>query len=121
MTDRRTIFLVTLFLGLVVLGGLGAVVTLVLFDKVVPELIGNVTTAALGALSALLVSTRVDPAQIPAERPSAADPPAPQFLPDPGFKPGSGSGWVERRLETDERIKPAPKRTRAKPAKLSGE
>lgn len=78
MTDSRVIFLVTMFLGLIVLGGMGAVVALTLSDREIPEMIGLVTTGALGSLASLLVSTRVDPAQLPTAKPSVADsPPSP--------------------------------------------
>lgn len=73
MTDRRTILLVTTFLGLIVLGGLASVVALTLAGQGVPEVVGLVTTAALGSLASLLVSTRVDPAQLPAAESSVAD------------------------------------------------
>lgn len=73
MTDRRTVFLVTLALALVVLGGLGGVVFLTAVGRPLPDVLSNITTTALGALGALLVSTRVDPGQLPAQRPSVAD------------------------------------------------
>ena len=84
MTDKRTIFLVTIFLGLVILGGMASVVALTLFDKAIPDIVGNVTTTALGALSALLVSTKVDPGQLSSAEPSVVDPPAGATL-SPGF------------------------------------
>lgn len=75
MTDRRTIFVVTLALALVVLVGLVSMVALALAHVETPDAVASVTTTALGALGALLVSTRVDPAQIPAAEPSAAEVP----------------------------------------------
>jgi len=75
MTDRRTVFVVTIALAMLCIGGLGSVVALTLFNKAIPDLVSNVVTTALGALAALLASTRSDPGQLPAADPSVADHP----------------------------------------------
>ena len=101
MTDKKTIYMVTAFLGVVILGGMAAIVTLTLFDKAIPDIIGNVTTTALGALGALLVSTKVDPGQLSSAEPSVTDPPKAGAARAP--KP---EGYVEQRLATDEGSRP---------------
>ena len=106
MTDKRTIYLVTTFLGLVVLGGMASVLALTLFDKVVPDILGNVTTTALGALAALLVSTKVDPGQLSSAEPSVTDRPKSGATRAPKLE-----GGVEARPAATLGV-PAPKTTR---------
>jgi hypothetical protein len=57
-TPAGVIRLVTAGLVLVVLTGMISVAVLAANGDVVPEVLGNITTTALGALAALLVSTR---------------------------------------------------------------
>lgn len=59
-TDTLTVRLVVVMLGLVVLGGLAGTVWLISQHFTAADLnsVGYVTTGALGALSAVLVSTR---------------------------------------------------------------
>lgn len=77
---------------------MASILTLTLFDKAIPDILGNVTTTALGALSALLVSTKVDPGQLASAEPSVEDKPAGATrAPD---------GYVEKRLATDEGNQP---------------
>lgn len=91
MTDRRVVFAVTIFLGLIVLGGLASIVALTMAGKPVPEMIALTTTTALGSLGTLLASTHVDPGQLPAARPSVEDAPT-----TPTEK------WIRTRLATDD-------------------
>lgn len=58
MTDPRTIRIITVALSAVVLVGLVGIIALAAWDKTIPDPLQNITSAALGALAAMLVSTR---------------------------------------------------------------
>lgn len=62
MTDRRTVLAVALGLVLIALAGVAGITLLAFTDHQAPEVLGNVTVGALGALAALLASTRSGPA-----------------------------------------------------------
>lgn len=94
MTDRRTVLLVAGALALIVLVGMGSVVFLTAVGRQVPEVLASVTTTALGGLGTFLVSTRVNPAQLPAERPSVADVDVEPTTPN--------ERWIRARLATDD-------------------
>ena len=92
MTDRRTITVVVTSLALLCLGGLAGVVFLAAVNQDIPDLVSNVVTTSLGALAALLASTRVDPGQLPAERPSVADTPKAAAEPKPARRVRKAAG-----------------------------
>jgi len=71
-TSPKTVQAVTLGLIVVVVAGLVGVVILAATSHPVPDVLGNITTTALGALAALLVSTR-----------TGAEPPPPPPPPQP--------------------------------------
>lgn len=76
MTDRRTVYTVVLALAITVVGGVLGSLLLASMDVETPALVSDLAKIALGALGAVLATTRVDPAQLPAPDPNAADPPA---------------------------------------------
>lgn len=64
MTDRRIPLVVTYGLVLICVVGLLAVIACTLTSNPVPDVIGNVTSASLGGLTALLASTRSEPGPV---------------------------------------------------------
>ncbi len=60
-TPRNAVMAVILIIGVVTVGGVGAITWLASTHTAVPEVLSSVTTTALGALAALLVSTRTVP------------------------------------------------------------
>lgn len=58
MTDRKIVLIVAVGLLVVVLSGIAGVIVLTLASKDVPDVLSNIATTGLGALAALLVSTR---------------------------------------------------------------
>lgn len=58
MTDRKTVLAVVILLGLLAIACVGGAVTLVAFDKSVPDGLWTIGAGAAGALGAVLASTR---------------------------------------------------------------
>ena len=65
MTDKRTVLAVVVLLGLVALASLAGAVVLIAFDKAVPDGIWTTGSAAVGALAAVLATTRSIPPEAP--------------------------------------------------------
>lgn len=72
MTDRNTVLIVTIGLALTVLACVGGIIYLTAINEAIPEPLSSIATTSLGALAALLVSTHVAPAQLPAQEPNVA-------------------------------------------------
>jgi hypothetical protein len=66
VTDRTTIRLVVIFLGLVALAGVGLVGVLAYQEKSVPDALIALSSGALSAVAALLVRTGSEPPDPPA-------------------------------------------------------
>jgi len=60
-TSKLTINLVVILLGVALLSCIGGAIGLTAFNKTVPDQLWTVGTTALGALAAILVSTRTTP------------------------------------------------------------
>lgn len=78
MTDRRTVYTVVLALAVTVVAGVLGSLVLAAVHVDTPAIVADLAKIALGALGAVLATTRVDPAQLPAPDPNAADPPMAQ-------------------------------------------
>lgn len=61
MADRFTLRAVTVALALFAMLGLAAMTYLAAIDKPAPDAISNLTSAAVGAVAALLARTSVEP------------------------------------------------------------
>jgi hypothetical protein len=77
--DQKTARLVVLVLGFLALGGLVAIVTLALFEKPIPEVLGLQTAAAFGAVASML--NKVTGHGVPGPRPVEVQQPAGQPVP----------------------------------------
>lgn len=65
MTDKSTVRIVTVGLALMALLGLAGMIYLAAIEKPVPDAVSNLTSAAVGAVAALLARTSVEPDPIP--------------------------------------------------------
>lgn len=61
MTDRRTVLTVVIGVAVLAFAGLIGIVVLALFERPIPDALGNVTVGGLTALGAILASTRSSP------------------------------------------------------------
>ncbi len=65
MTDRQTVRLVVVVLGVVTLAGVGMIGLLAYQSKAIPDALLALTSAALGAVSGLLAKTSTEPTPPP--------------------------------------------------------
>lgn len=65
MTDRRIVTIVVLSLAVLAVLSLAGVIALALLDKTIPDPLSFQAGATIGALSAVLVSTRTQPPDPP--------------------------------------------------------
>ena len=59
MTNKYTVWMVILFVGIIALTSLGGAIWLIAVDRTVPDQLWGAGTTAIGLLGGMLVSTRV--------------------------------------------------------------
>jgi hypothetical protein len=73
LTDKRVVLVVVTALATAVLGAVAGSIYLEAVGRLTPPLVSDVAKIALGAIAALLARTSVDPAQLEAPSPNAAE------------------------------------------------
>ncbi len=81
MTDKGTIRIVVVFLGIITVTLIAGAFALVLADKAIPDPIWGLSGGALGAFTAMLASTRSGEAPQPVNVVNEARDPVPVELP----------------------------------------